>query len=287
MTATEPLATIYILTNIAAAAFMVSPELMVLITCKMVNLSINYGNAAWSPLGYATYGHILCGVVQDIELGYRFGKLALSLAERLNTKKGNTKALMLSSLLVMHWKIHLRNTIPMLVEAYQNGVEAGDFEFAGYGLCSACFHSFFVGEELTQLEQKTADYSQALRQIRREIPSNWIAMLWQTMLNLLGRSENPSRLIGSVYDEEQALPHTIAVKDRTGIHYFYLYKIILCYLFGEYYQAAQCAVLARQYVEESTAAMVPLFCFYHSLVLLSLWIEASSSEKAVELLTWQ
>jgi predicted ATPase len=150
----------------------------------------------------------------------------------------------------MHWKVHLRKTIPILVDAYQNGVETGDFEFAGYAAYNVCCYSFFVGEELTELEQKTATYSKAIRQIRRENPSNWIAMLWQTILNLLGRSENPSRLIGSVYDEEQALSHAIAVKDGTEIQILYLHKVILCYLFGEYHQAAQTAVLARQHFEE-------------------------------------
>jgi len=42
----------------------------------------------------------------------------------------------------------------MLVDAYQNGVEIGDFEFAGYAAYNACYRSFFVGEELTKLEQK-------------------------------------------------------------------------------------------------------------------------------------
>lgn len=102
MTAPEPLAAIYILTNIVAAAFMVSPALMILIACKMVNLSIDYGNATWSPHSYAAYGFVLCGVAQDIELGYKFGKLALGLIEQSNTKKGNVEALTAFSALVMH-----------------------------------------------------------------------------------------------------------------------------------------------------------------------------------------
>ena len=283
MTAPESLAATYILVNIMAAAFRASPALMTLIVCKMVNLSINYGSDIWSPLSYATYGLVLCGVVQDIELGYKFGKLALSLAERLNSKKGSTKALQVLNAHVMHWKVHIRKTIPVLVENYQNGVETGDFEYAGYAAHYVCSRSFFVGESLTELEQKTASYSKAVRQIRLENPSNWIAMLWQTVLNLLGMSENPSRLIGSVYDEEQALSRAIAVEDGIQINYFYLYKVILCYLFRDYQQAAQIAVLARQSLEEIKALIIvaPLFCFYHSLVLLSLWVEASNSEKAV------
>ncbi|MCC5669020.1 PAS domain S-box protein [Nostoc sp. CHAB 5784] len=280
MTAPEPLAAMSILANIGAAAFIVSPALVILITCKTVNLSINYGNAIWSPLYYACYGFVLCGVVQDIELGYKFGQLALSLAERLNTKKGKAKALDLFSDHVMQWKVHLKETIPLLVEAYQEGVETGDFETAGYAAYDVCYNSFFVGEELAQLEQKTATYSKAVDRIRRESPSTWIAIVWQTILNLLDRSLNPSRLVGRVYNEEQALPHALAVKDGTAIQMLYLHKVILCYLFEEYHQAVQTAILARQHFEEVTAITVlPIFCFYHSLALLSLSPDASNSEK--------
>ncbi|WP_348256273.1 PAS domain S-box protein, partial [Leptolyngbya sp. ST-U4] len=280
MTAPEPLAAMSILGSIGAAAFIVSPALFMLITCKTVNLSINYGNAIWSPLYYTAYGFVLCGVVQDIELGYKFGQLALSLAEQLNTKKGKARALQLFSGNVMQWKVHLKETIPLLIEAYQEGVETGDFEIAAYAAYNVCYNSFSAGEELTQLEQKTATYSKAINQIRRESPSIWIAILWQTILNLLDRSENPSRLVGRVCNEEEALSHALAVKDGTAIQMLYLYKVILFYLFEEYHQAVQTAILARKHFEEVSAiAVLPIFCFYHSLALLSLSLDASNSEK--------
>ena len=279
MTAPEPLAAMSILANMGSAAFITLPALWILITFKTVNLSINYGNAIWSSLYYACYGFVLYGVVQDIELGYEFGKLALSLAERLNAR-GNARTLMFLNVQIMHWKVHLRNTIPMLADAYQDGVETGDFETAGYAAYDVCNNSFFAGEELTQLEQKTANYSKSIDQIRRESPSNWIAMLWQTILNLPDRPENSSRLVSKLHNEEQALSHAIAVKDGAAIQMLYLHKVILCYLFEEYHQAVQTAVVVRQHFEEVTAITVlPVFCFYHSLALLSLLLDASNSEK--------
>ncbi|MEG4058755.1 MULTISPECIES: PAS domain S-box protein [unclassified Microcoleus] len=280
MTAPEPLAAVSILANIGSAAFIASPALVILIACKMVNLSINYGNATWSPLSYAGYGFVLCGVVQDIELGYKFGQLALSLAERLNTKKGKVKALHIFSYHVMQWKVHLKETIPLLVEAYQEGVETGDFEIVSYVAYTVCHHSFFVGEELTQLEQKMATYSKAVDRIRRESPLTWIAIVWQTILNLLDRAENSSHLVGRVFNEEEALPHAIAVKDGIAIQILYLHKVMLCYLFGEHHQAVKTAILARRHFEEASAIkLLPVFCFYHSLALLSLLLDASNSEK--------
>jgi PAS domain S-box-containing protein len=280
MTAPEPRSAMSILASMRSVAFITLPALWILITCKAVNLSINYGNAIWSSLFYAGYGFVLCGVVQDIEFGYEFGKLALGLAERLNAR-GNARTLMFSNVHIIHWKVHFRNTIPMLAAAYQNGVETGDFETAGYAAYYVCYNSFFAGEELTQLEQKTAVYSKSIDQIRRKSPSNWLAILRQTILNLQDRPENSSRLVSRLHNEEQALSHAIAVKDGTAIQILYLHKVMLCYLFEEHHQAEQTAILVRQHFEEVTAITVlPIFCFYHSLALLSLSPDTSNSEKA-------
>ncbi|MBD2000556.1 AAA family ATPase, partial [Leptolyngbya sp. FACHB-541] len=280
---TEPvsLAAVHILVGIYTPAFISTPALMVLIICKIVNLSMAHGNAIWSLLGYVGYGMILSGVEQDFELGYQFGKLSLNLAKQTNNKRGNCKALMMVSFHIIPWKDHLKETFPGFAEAWQSGIESGEFEFAGYSAIGLCYYPFYAGQELTELEQQTAIYRKATHQIRRETPATWLAMLQQTILNLRGQSENPSRLMGGLYDEEQALLWTIAAKDGTGFHFFYLNKLILCYLFGEYEQAAKTATLAEPYLSAATSLFsVALFHFYDSLIVLSLWANASSSEKA-------
>jgi predicted ATPase/GAF domain-containing protein len=282
MTELEPQAAIYILSSISAAAYIAAPELMLLIVLSMVNLAIKYGHATWSAFSYACHGLILCGVVQDIELGYKFGKLGLSLTKRLNATRGNARAFEVLGGHVMHWKEHFKETLPILIEGYQSGVETGEFEFAGFCAFFICDHSYFIGHELTGLEQKIATYGNAISQIRRENPLNWIRMFRQVVLNLLGRSKNPSHLIGDAYNEEQCLPLAIKANDRVGIHLLYLNKLILCYLFGEEHQAAQNAVRAEQYLDGVTAmVVVPLFHFYDSLAHLGVFAEASKSEKEV------
>ncbi|XGV97824.1 MAG: AAA family ATPase [Leptolyngbya sp. BL-A-14] len=280
MTEPVPLAAIYILVSTVGAAFNVTPALMVLMVCQMVNLSIAHGNAIWSILGYAAYGMMLCGVVQDVELGYRFGKLSLNLADKLNNRRVNCKALLMVNLHIIPWKKQLKETLPGLAEAYQSGIESGEFEFASYCAFSLCYYPFFAGQELTELEQQTALYRKATQQIRRETPATWLAMVQQTIVNLRGQSEHPSRLVGDLYDEEAALSRAIAVKDGTSLHYFYLNKLILRYLFGEYEQAAQTATLAEPYLGAATAIIsVAIFHFYDSLIVLSLWTNASNAEK--------
>jgi predicted ATPase/signal transduction histidine kinase/tRNA A-37 threonylcarbamoyl transferase component Bud32 len=280
MTEPEPQAAIYILSSISAAAFIAAPELMLLIVLLMVKLSIKYGHSAWSAFSYAAYGLILCGVLQDIELGYKFGKLSLSLVEKFNLKRGKARALEVLGAHVMHWKEHFQETLPIVREGYRSGVETGEFEFAGYCAFFACDHSYFIGHELTDLEQKMATYGNAISQIRRENPFYWVAMFRQAVLNLLGRCNNPIRLIGDAYNEEQWLPLAIQANDRLGIHLFYLNKLILCYLFGETNQAIQNTIKAEEYLDGVTAmVVVPVFHFYDSLVHLSIFADASNLEK--------
>ncbi len=68
-----------LLTSMCASAYLAVPPLFLLVVLKMVDLLIEYGNMMLAPFAYAAYGIILCGVVLDIEAGYQFGQLALSL----------------------------------------------------------------------------------------------------------------------------------------------------------------------------------------------------------------
>jgi predicted ATPase len=140
----------------------------------------------------------------------------------------------------------------------------------------------FFGDELTELERKTAAYSNSIRQLRREQFLNWTLTSWQAVLNLLGQTENPCKLIGNAYNEERALPYAIAVNDRSQLHLLHLHKLILSYLFGEYDQAIENAAIAKQYLDGVIAQLViPIFYFYDSLAHLRLLAETSNPDKEV------
>ncbi|MGB7442437.1 MAG: AAA family ATPase [Coleofasciculaceae cyanobacterium] len=280
MTEPEPQAAIHLMSSLSVAAYAAAPELMVLLIISQANLSIKHGHATCAIFGYVAYGALLCAVFQDIESGYKFGRLALTLVERLNAIKNKSEVFEVFGGHVMFWKEHFRETLPILSEGYQSGVETGDFEYASGCVFFICSHSYFFGDELTELEPKIAAYSNVISQLRRENFLNWTATVWQAVLNLLGQAENPSRLIGDAYSEKQALPRAIATNDRAELYLVYLHKLILGYLFGDYHQAIENAVMAEQYLDGVTAQLVvPIFYFYDSLAHLSLLTQASNPEK--------
>ncbi|MBW4592306.1 MAG: AAA family ATPase [Brasilonema angustatum HA4187-MV1] len=280
MTEPEKLAAMLVLSSIASASFITSPNLFLLIALSKINLSITYGNIELSAFAYGQYTVVLCGILQDYESAYKFGKLSLVLGEQLNAQKEKAKICLGFGAHSMHWKEHVKETISVLIEGYQGGVEIGDFEYAGYCACYVCEHLYFLGHELTQLEQEIAIYSKAIARIKQEASFHWTAIFRQAVLNLLGKAENPIRLFGNAYNEEQSLPLAIKVNNRIELLFFYLNKLILCYLFGDTQQAVQNGVLAKQYLEGfATMLVTGLLHFYDSLAHLSAFVEASSSEK--------
>jgi len=280
MTEVEKLAAIRMLTSMGSSTYQAAPTLFPLVVCQQVNLSINYGNAPFSAYGYVCYGVILNGILQDVESAYKFGKLALSLVERFNTLELKASVFFVAGSCTIHGKIHAKDTLPLLLEGYQSGLENGHFEYGGYAAMQRCQHSYFIGQELPKLEREIATISDALAQLKQENALSWNQIFQQSVLSLLKASENPCCLLGEAYNEEKSLPLLKEANDRTGLHYFYLNKLILCYLFGEYQQALENAAQAEQYLDGVTAFLVvPVFHFYDSLAQLALYPTASPSQQ--------
>lgn len=280
MTDPHQLGVIKILSSIITPTYQTFPQLMFLVVFKQVYLSIKYGNASISPYAYATYGLILCGVIRDIDSGYQFGQLAINLVSKLNAKEIKTKIHYVVGSLVRNWKEHLKETLELLLVAYSDGLEVGDLEYAGLSILAYCYHSYFIGKELTQLERQMANYADAISKIKQKTLLHYHEIHWQPVLNLIGKSENPYRLEGKAYNEQTMLPLHSSANDQLAIFSLYFNKLLLCYLFEQYTEAIENSTMCEKYTDIGTGlAHIPIFYFYNSLTRLSVYSDATLSEQ--------
>jgi predicted ATPase/signal transduction histidine kinase/CheY-like chemotaxis protein/tRNA A-37 threonylcarbamoyl transferase component Bud32 len=274
------LAAIKILASIFAPAYIAAPTLLPLVVCKQVDLSVQHGNAPVSPFAYANYGLLLCGVMGDIDSGYQFGQLALSLLSRFNTQEIKAKTITIVNIFIRPWKEHLRQTLEPLMSAYSIGIETGDLEWGAFGLLVNSYFAYYSGQELTAVEKEMAVNRDAIAKIKQKTALNYHEIFWQTVLNLLGKSESPCHLRGKVYDEEIGLPLYEQVNDKAAIAYTYLNKLLLCYWFENYSEAIENAAKEEQYLDAVVATPhLSLFHFYDSLVKLAVYPGVSQSEQ--------
>ncbi len=264
------LAAIRILSSITIATRFAAPELMPLLAAKQVNLSIQCGNAFVSPFAYATFGLVLCGRVGDIETGYQFGQLALTLLSQPRTQSLRARTLFTVNYFIIHWKKHNRELLEPLREAHQIGLETGDLESAAYCAHTHCSQAFVVGKELVKLEREMTIYSEVIRQIKQKISLTLLQIFQQSVSILMECSVNSTRLIGKFYNEENSLPQLKAANHGIAIFVVYLNKLILCYLFSEYAQSVENAAIAERYVIRSSAtSLIPVYYLYDSLAKLA------------------
>ncbi|HAG84466.1 MAG TPA: serine/threonine-protein kinase PknK, partial [Cyanobacteria bacterium UBA12227] len=152
MTDSKKNAAMRILSSIAASAYIAIPGLFPMIVCEQVNLSLKYGNSLFSGFGYALYGIVLNRVVNDSELAYQLGQLALNIVEKFSAKELECKTtFQVAGLALIHGRYQVKEILLLFQKTYQSGIENGDFEYASYAALQICQISFFCGQELTDL----------------------------------------------------------------------------------------------------------------------------------------
>jgi diguanylate cyclase (GGDEF)-like protein len=274
------LGAIQILSSVAAAAYFALPSLYPLLVFKMVDLLATYGNTPLSSFIYASYGLLLCGASGNIELGYEFGQLALTLSRQQEHKSYQAKTLFLVNHFIIHWKEHAKATLQPLQVAYLSALESGDLQYTGFSAFVYSLNSYFLGKGLVELEQTIANYSHTLKNLKQQTVFNYNQIYRQGILNLITTTDDPGSLRGEAYDETVMLPIHQKASDRTAIVHLFIHKLILCYLFEDFDRAVQNADIAKQYLDGTQGTLtVPVFYFYDSLAHLAIYQQASEEEK--------
>ncbi|GAB1540179.1 AAA family ATPase [Scytonema sp. NUACC21] len=272
MTVTEKKSAISLLCKIFSASYLAATNLLPIVIFKTVTLLVKYGNVEISAYVYASYGTILCGTLGEIELGNRFGDLALSFLELFNSRKLKTSVVFLVYSFIKHWRQHGRHSLQPLKESYINGIETGDFEYAAY--CAHLYSNYccFLGEELAVVEREMYHYINAIKKIQQQRSADNISIHRQMVLNLLGQSQNPCYLIGESYNELENISLAIEARDYSKVFNIFSYKLVLSYLFGEYEQAINNAMMAEEHLKGGLGTLaIPAVYFYDTLARLAVY----------------
>jgi predicted ATPase/signal transduction histidine kinase/tRNA A-37 threonylcarbamoyl transferase component Bud32 len=278
------LAALRLLVYISSSAYLAAPQLYPLICFTQVQLCIAYGNSAWSANAYASYSLILCGTLGDIDSGYRFGQVALTMLERFQAKEMMAKVLMLVNAGARHWKEPARQTLPALLTAIQMGLENGDVEYACYAAMFYGIYSFLTGCDLATVNERYRHYVELMQKFNQNFQFHYTKLWQQVALNLQGAAEQPSRLSGDSFDEDTLLPIFLKQNNFSALFSAYFAKALLCYLFKDFRQALTHAKLAERYtIENNTFLYYTAHNFYYSLILLANCTEANANKRSTYL----
>jgi histidine kinase len=146
------------------------------------------------------------------------------------------------------WKRPVRETLAPLKRAHEAGLESGDIEFSILSL-NFCFWSQLEYGPLPELERQIRQ-AVNLMDLHGQLSMRiMISGVWQTILNLMGRSSVDVCVISGDAMDASTLKHW--EDPRGSLHMWINYRrMVLCYLFGRYEEASDHAAGCQELINK-------------------------------------
>ncbi|MCP4692528.1 MAG: PAS domain S-box protein, partial [Desulfobacterales bacterium] len=191
------------------------------------------------PFAYVAYAMILC-TLGEFDAGCAYGKAALALSKKLDSKRLFSKTSYIFCMLIQHWKAPIRDGAPFLDAVVANGLEHGDYEFAAYAANNIMQHAFYSGQNIERLLDRYPKQHKILENFKKKLPIHE-ARIWNQMLITLNNPNGDGVSIsGELVDEKTLVPILEKRRAFSSLAVFTIAKLQLAYLAGDHEAAMGC-----------------------------------------------
>lgn len=267
-----------ILMSLTPVAYIIDQKLFVLVVLKIVNLSLKYGNSYASVFGYGVYGLIVGSVFGNYKDGYRFGKLSLSLNDKVNNMEVKSKCNYNFGWFINHWRIHARENILYLKKGFADGLETGDLVFSAYCSASIIVTMYSKGDNLNDIDKEMKKYFSFMKQIKYEY-IEYIFITIQRAASRL-RSTDTFDCNNDNFDEGKFEKQIVACNIDAVKALYYVTDLQFAYLKGDYSKALEAVDKCQNYIVGAIGLLYSTdYYFYYSLTLTALYESVTTAEK--------
>ncbi|UFS69447.1 AAA family ATPase [Geomonas sp. RF6] len=226
-----------ILAELYLPAYWIDLNLQLLVTCRMVNLSLEYGNSDSSPMGYAALGRLLGPKFGRHLDGYHFGKAGYDLVEKRKLVALKARVSDLFGISTSFWVVHLRQGLEYARISLKAGNEVGDLPYA----CYACMHIVTYRIALAAPLQDVYAESQTLLEFVSAANYEEVADIIRSLQRFIGtiRAEVPGPALWSeeVADDDRFGEHIRQNRSALVVDWYLVAKLQACVLMGKHGQA--------------------------------------------------
>ena len=206
---------------------------------RSVILSLRHGIHMSSSLSFAAYASTLCGLHIDVHEGYRIGNLAIKLAERNNSPRFVSYVFLFFSAMVLHWTKPMNEVLEGLEHGKNVGMESGHVSPGCQNWLMICLGKLVTGKKLADVKAYSKGLLRQARSYRQRGTEISVSLILQLIHCYEGTAPDPSRLTGTALDYDETLQEAQETKDQVGVIQHYYFTMELCYMFGDFKEAAK------------------------------------------------
>jgi PAS domain S-box-containing protein len=234
------------LTKIAHPASNTDPNLLLLVACRAVNLSLERGNCDASCSAYAYLGMIAGPSFGDYQAAYRFGRLGYDLVERRGLTRFRGRTYMDFGALVMPWTRHVRAGRDLVRRAFEAANTTGDLVYAGYCCNQLNTNLLMAGDPLAEAEREAEHGLAFAQRARFGLVIERIATQLAMIRTLRGLTSRFGCFDDAQFDESRIERRLAANPDLVLAEFFYwTRKLQARFLAGDHASAIEAASKAQ------------------------------------------
>lgn len=270
-----------VFTEIVTPALYSDGNLLCLVACRMVNLSLEYGNQDGSCFGYVWLGIVAGPCFNNYKDGFRFGRLGYELVERLGLARYQARTYMSFGNFVIPWSRHVATGRDLVRRAFDAAYRIGDLTFAAYSWAELTKNSLMVGGALADVQTEAENGLDFARRTRFGLVIEVIAAQLGLIRMLRGLNPVFGYLNDGEFDELASERHLAGNPVLALSEFCYLTRKLQARFFAGNYAAAVDSSLKAQPLLWSVPSQLDTadFRFYGALAHAASWDSASANER--------
>lgn len=227
--------------KMTAAAYIVRPALLPLLTLFQVRLMVDHGHVPQALSAYSVLGLMCAEFLGDYRFAHDIGRMSMALVERHGWMQVLAHAGFSYHAFLSHWGDGLRVSMDGLMRTHRNGLEFGNLRHAGLGLYVHDVHAFLAGTPLTALQEQLQTHAQRLRAMRQPVAADY-----EDALLALVKSLQRPQLPEQSFKGTETFTRTYAERqDQTGLMFLHGWQALLHFVADRPEPALREALAAR------------------------------------------
>jgi predicted ATPase/serine phosphatase RsbU (regulator of sigma subunit) len=279
MTREEPRIAMNILMSLFGIAYSLSQEMSAVVITRMMNLTLQYGNADISAYTYGLYGLLVSSGFRAYSSGGELGALSLRVSQKFDNRLLEGRCRFVYGCLHNHWSRHAATDRDYHREAYRHAMENGDQLYASYALSQESIIDMVTGMPLPTVFRNASGHLVFTKGIHHADIALYFeaAMVWSA--GLMGDKEAED--LRDAPDAAEFRRMLEESRYTPPIMFFRFIQVQMHYLRGEYEAGARVMEESEPLLHALTGQLVEAeYILFRSLTHLALAAGASGSRRS-------
>ncbi len=236
---------IKILLEMAPSAYLTGNDnLFALITLKLVNYTLKYGDFDETASIYSMFGILNIAAFDDYETGIEFGKLSMAVKDKYSNLKTECRIYNGYSDFIMPWFNHWSDLTQFQKKGIDVGYQSGDYLYLSY--IAHHIHTWNPKLNLIELCELKLDQIKIIKKTNYQDALDETNLFYGMCMNLRDLSDGFFSLNYESFNEEECLDRMRKRKFLTGITVYNIWKAEVYFIYNRYENAQKYIIEAEK-----------------------------------------